>query len=102
MGPVVLKGDGSWSDQNVKTVITVNYADVMILDPYHPAVGAEVYEDIALMLAKLPNKKPVMTLLQTYTNYSFHFNTPDDVRNNNYQALLAGIDGLGYFRSSIF
>ena len=80
---------------------TSSYLDALILDPYFGAAGATVYTIVDEALKEFNFKKPAWIVLSTYIHqFDGYFNTADDVRNNNYQALLAGTDGVGYFSIS--
>ena len=77
-----------------------SFADALIVDPYFAAAGASIYSIVKQAKEDLNFAKPLWGVFQTYIHHTAYFNTPDDVRNNNYQALLAGIDGYGYFSVS--
>ena len=80
---------------------TTAYVDAVILDPYFGAAGATVYGIVEEALEVVNFNKPAWIVLSTYIHQNDgYFNTADDVRNNNYQALLAGISGVGYFSIS--
>lgn len=88
--------------ENLESVLGSSslYADMMIMDPYHEAAGAGVYKDFKSATKNLAKEKQVMTLLRTFPSDEGFFPTPDDLRNNNYQALIAGAAGIGYFSVS--
>ena len=69
----------------------------LILDQYSTAASQEVYNEAAA--ASAVTDKPVYALTQSY-NKDGVWPTADDLRNNNYQYLLGGCTGLGYYRLS--
>ena len=77
-----------------------SFADALIVDPYYAAAGASIYNIIKQAKDDMNFAKPLWGLFQTYIHHTGYFNTLDDVRNNNYQALFAGADGYGYFSIS--
>ena len=72
------------------------YVDLLLIDPYSKAAGmnASISTDIAR--EALYYEKPVYSLLAAY-NQSGWYNTADDVRNNNWQALITGATAVGYY-----
>lgn len=76
---------------------TSKYLDAMIADIYCDAAEQKVYDKISL--ASQMTEKPVYALTRAcvLTNYS-ELPTINDMRNNNYQALLGGATGLGYYK----
>lgn len=74
------------------------YTDVFQVDPYHPAAGAQVYKSVKSAVDAVGGNKPVWGYLE-----AFHWQdlerilSGDEVRNNNWQTLIAGAEGLGYY-----
>lgn len=73
------------------------YVDVLLIDPYSASHKRNAAQSIAL--AKRVTDKPVYALLEAYRNGE-RYPTPDDGRNNNWQALVAGADAIGYYSIS--
>ena len=78
--------------------VSQRYTDVFGVDPYHPAAGANVYKYVKSAVDAVEGKKPVWAYLE-----AFHWKgmgrilSGDEVRNNNWQALIAGAEGIGYY-----
>ena len=77
---------------------TYNYVDIIITDAYCQAQKKDVWDEIDRM-RQVCKGKPVYTLIQTYQSNS-SWPTPDDARNNLYQAFIAGAKSLGYYSVS--
>jgi len=76
------------------------YVDVLCIDPYSSAAGKNASTSTEIARAAVRYKKPVYSLLETYYNTHGRFPLPEDGRNNNYQALIAGANAVGYFSIS--
>lgn len=83
-----------------KYAVSSTYSDGLLIDVYEPASGAVVYSNIAYAREAAMKDRPIWSILSTFPDRNGNFNTPDDVRNNNYQAFLAGAVGIGYFAIS--
>ena len=78
-------------------VHTSKYLDAVIADIYCDAADQFVYNKVSL--ANQVTEKPIYVLTRTCTlKSSSEMPTINDMRNNNYQALLGGATGLGYYR----
>lgn len=78
-------------------VHTSKYLDAVIADIYCDAADQFVYNKVSL--ANQVTEKPIYALTRTCILKSYsEMPTIDDMRNNNYQALLGGATGLGYYR----
>ncbi len=76
------------------------YVDLLLTDPYSKAHARHASEGTANARAALQYEKPVYSLLETYhaTGGSAPgYPTPNDGRNNNWQALIAGANAVGYY-----
>ena len=73
------------------------FVDILVIDPYNTAESQMAYTSTKRAIEAVKNMKPVYTLLETYRTANGRLLSAEDVRNNNYQALLAGADGIGYF-----
>ncbi len=76
---------------------TGKYVDILCIDPYAAAGTQYVYTQTARAREGVNYKKPVYALLETYYTTHGRWPTPLDGRNNNWQALLAGANAIGYF-----
>ena len=76
------------------------FTDGIILDVYCSADDLRVYHDLTVARDVVVEGRGYWSVLATYVTRFGEFNTPDDVRNNNYQAFLAGAAGIGYFSIS--
>ncbi len=82
------------------------YVDALIPDIYHSADSHNVYKFTKAAINAMDYDgdgeadKPVYTLLETYRTGNGRWNTADDARNNNYQALIGGIYAIGYYSVS--
>lgn len=79
---------------------TGKYCDTLTIDPYHEAAGAQVYTKTAKAVAAVNGRKPVWALLEAYKTGLGRILSADEVRNNNWQALIGGAHGIGYFSMS--
>ena len=75
------------------------FVDILVGDPYFTAASKGVYKYALQMNKDVKNEKPVYTLLKTYGREK-NMKSADNVRNMDYQALLAGSEGIGYFSIS--
>jgi len=76
------------------------YVDILCIDPYSAASvqSASIRSDSAR--AAVGYEKPVYALLEAYYTTHGRWPTPEDGRNNNYQALIAGASAIGYYSIS--
>ncbi len=76
------------------------FVDTLFIDPYSAAQlkNASISSDRAR--AAVNYLKPVYAVLETYYTTHGRWPSPEDARNNNYQALIAGADAVGYFSIS--
>lgn len=79
---------------------TEKYVDVLEIDPYLPAAEAGVYNRVVNALNAVENSKTIWTILEAYKTNTGRILSADEARNNNYQALIAGADGIGYYSIS--
>lgn len=78
----------------------LKYADALLVDPYLPAEGAGVYNSVARAVDEADESKPIFALLETYKTDMGRILSGDEVRNNNWQALIAGAQGIGYYATA--
>ncbi len=76
------------------------YVDILCIDPYSAASGKRGSSATEAARIAVNYKKPVYTLLEAYYNTHGRWPTPEDGRNNNWQALIAGADCVGYYSIS--
>ncbi len=79
------------------------YVDLLLTDPYSKAHVKHASEGTENARAALNYEKPVYSLLETYYatgGSSPGYPTPNDGRNNNWQALIAGAQAVGYYSIS--
>ncbi|MBQ7033519.1 MAG: S-layer homology domain-containing protein [Clostridia bacterium] len=76
------------------------YVDILCIDPYSAASGQRASIATTAAREAVNYKKPVYTLLEAYYNTHGRWPTPEDGRNNNWQALIAGADCVGYYSIS--
>lgn len=79
---------------------TSKFVDILCIDPYSAAhvKSASTRSDIAR--EAVDYKKPVYALLEAYYTTHGRWPTPEDGRNNNWQALIAGATCVGYYSIS--
>lgn len=75
---------------------SAKYVDVLCIDPYAKASLQRSSSCTIEALEAVNYEKPVYTLLEAYRN-AYGFPKADDLRNNCWQALIAGADAVGYF-----
>jgi len=73
------------------------YVDILCIDPYASAASQSVAKKTMTAVEGVDNKKPVYALLEAYRNTHGNYPTPNDLRNNIYQALIKDADAVGYF-----
>jgi len=73
------------------------YADIFCIDPYREASAQFVADFTQEAIAAVENKKPVYVLLEAYRTMLGRYPTPDDLRNNIWQALIKGGAAVGYY-----
>lgn len=74
-----------------------NLVDVLEIDPYGTAESGRACVDTQNACAASDYKKPVYTLLGTYRYDSGRIPSKEEVRNNNWQALIGGAGAIGYY-----
>jgi len=79
------------------------YVDMLLTDPYSKAHDRHASEGSENARKALKYEKPVYSLLETYYSTggsSPGYPTANDGRNNNWQALIAGANAVGYYSIS--
>ena len=71
--------------------------DILMIDLYCNAAWKGNYKNLLLAKEAVYGEKPIYEICETYRTAFGRLNTPEDGRNNNWQALLGGADGLGYY-----
>ena len=80
--------------------LTTHYSDVLVVDHYEAPAGGKVYTKVLKAVeAADAAEMPVWAVVGAYKQDDY-FPTADQVRNEVWQALLAGADGLGYYSIS--
>ncbi|MBQ7032586.1 MAG: S-layer homology domain-containing protein, partial [Clostridia bacterium] len=72
------------------------YVDLLLIDPYSTAKQGRAYAGTIQARRDVQYQKPVYSLLEAY-NTGTRYVTPDDGRNSNWQALIAGSKAVGYY-----
>lgn len=75
------------------------FVDLLFIDPYSDASDKNAYTATKTALNAVNHKKGVYALLCTYGT-ELTWDRAEDIRNNNYQALIAGADAVGYYAIS--
>lgn len=75
------------------------FVDLLFIDPYSGASAKNAYTATQTALNAVNNQKGVYALLCTYGT-ELTWDRAEDIRNNNYQALIAGADAIGYYAIS--
>ena len=68
-----------------------------MIDPYSSAENQSATKYTKAAIEAVDGEKPVYVLLEAYYTTHGRYPTGDDLRNNNYQALIAGADCIGYY-----
>ncbi|MBE5866955.1 MAG: hypothetical protein E7292_12270 [Lachnospiraceae bacterium] len=81
---------------------SVELVDALLVDSYKLPAGAPIYSFTAQAKAAVGESKPLWTLLMSfdYSKKLGGYIDADGLRNNNWQALLAGSEMVGYFSIS--
>lgn len=76
---------------------SAKFVDILCIDPYATAESQIVAINTEKAMDAVHNEKPVYVLLEAYRNAHGRFPTPDDIRNNIWQALIQGGSAVGYY-----
>lgn len=76
---------------------TEQFCDALMIDPYSSAENQSATKYTKAAIEAVDGKKPVYVLLEAYYTTHGRYPTGNDLRNNNYQALIAGADCIGYY-----
>lgn len=76
------------------------FVDVLCIDPYSSAQQQNGSKATERARAAVKYRKPVYTLLEAYYTTHGRWPLPEDGRNNNWQALIAGANCVGYYSIS--
>ena len=78
---------------------TVKYSDVLFVDHYDAPTGGTIYNKVSTAIEAASGRMPVWTALGAYKQVEY-YPTADQVRNEIWQAFMAGADGVGYYAIS--
>ncbi len=76
---------------------TGKYVDILCIDPYSAAADRNASVSTEEARQAVGYEKPVYALLETYYTTNGRWPSPEDGRNNNWQALIAGAGAVGYY-----
>lgn len=76
---------------------TEQFCDALMIDPYAAAEKQNATTGTQAAVEAVDGEKPVYVLLEAYYTTQGRYPTGNDLRNNNYQALIAGADCIGYY-----
>jgi len=76
------------------------FVDILMIDPYSSAEKQFATDRTEKAIMAVNSEKPVYSLLEAYYTEQGRYPTANDLRNNNYQALIAGASSIGYFSIS--
>ncbi len=79
---------------------SAKYVDILCIDPYSAASVQSASKRSDIARAAVKYEKPVYALLEAYYTTHGRWPSPEDGRNNNYQALIAGATAVGYYSIS--
>lgn len=78
---------------------SVMYADVLFVDHYNAPAGGAVYDRVSTAVNAAGDRMPVWAALGAYKQNNY-YPTGSEVRNEVWQAFIAGANGIGYYAIS--
>ena len=75
---------------------TTKYCDALFIDHYDPPAGGRIYNKVKIAAEAADGRMPVWTALGVWKN-KYEYPSGDEVRNEIYQAFMAGSTGIGYY-----